>query len=91
MSPIALWFTVGAIVALYSLIVDFKWSRKNKITIYKRYCKEGDLPIPATEFYSLYYPLEVTFFTLAGPAAPLWFWGKCRTLTKESRKHSANS
>lgn len=91
MSPVALWFTVGAIVALYSLIIDFRLSRKNKIILYKRLCRNSDLTLPASEFYSYYYPLEVTAFTLLGPAAALWFWGKCRTLTKESRNHSANS
>lgn len=91
MSTIALWFMVGAIISLYNLLVDFKISRKNKIIIYKRYCKEGDLPLSASEFYSMYYPLETTIFTLLGPAGIYMFYGKCKVLTKESNSKVTHS
>lgn len=90
MSATALWFMVGAIVALYSLIVDFKWSKHNKILTYKRCARKGEVPELAEEFYKLYYPIEVTLFTIMGPASIFMFYSKCKTLTKESRMQSTH-
>ena len=83
-SPFALWFVVGSVVAIYSLVDDLYISKNKDVILYVIHkTRPLDLP-PLDDKTLLRYARSVLFIVdiLLGPTSVFFFYRKTRNMKK---------
>lgn len=83
-SPFALWFIIGAVVAIYSLIDDLYISKNKDVILYvMNKHRPPELSILDDEkLYKCLLSMMVIMDTLFGPVAVYFFFRKTRKMKK---------
>ncbi|EJB4242334.1 hypothetical protein MT068_001399 [Salmonella enterica] len=78
-SPFALWFIIGAVVGIFSVIDDVFIS-KNKEVLLRKFKEDNTLPLDDDKLYKLILCTWIAMDTLFGPVAIWGFYKKTKKI-----------